>query len=70
MLRDQAKVMGNEVREQNVMLEQLDHDVDRTGRKLGSAQKRMGAFIRQNQGTPASFAPAALCVCRIDQNIG
>ncbi|KAL8279257.1 hypothetical protein RQP46_008294 [Phenoliferia psychrophenolica] len=55
LLREQAKVMGREVFDQNVMLEALEHDVDRTTGRLGKAQKRLQGFIRENQSSPSSW---------------
>ncbi|KAM0751800.1 hypothetical protein T439DRAFT_379888 [Meredithblackwellia eburnea MCA 4105] len=49
LLREQAKVMGQEVVDQNIMLEALEHDVDRTTGRLSKAQRRLQSFIRENQ---------------------
>ena len=70
LLREQAKVMGREVLDQNVyvlslpslkcayasrrMLEEMDGHVDGTSNRLAKAQRRMQGFIRENQ---SMFAP-------------
>ncbi|SCV74411.1 BQ2448_6843 [Microbotryum intermedium] len=64
-LRSQAWTMGQEVYDQNAMLEELDREVDATGTRLERAQRRMDRFIKQNKSTLSnqvfnSSAPAGV----------
>ncbi|KAK4047980.1 hypothetical protein OIV83_005014 [Microbotryomycetes sp. JL201] len=49
MLREQAKVVGREVYDQNRLLEDIDGHVDSTGNRLEKAQRRMNKFIDDNK---------------------
>ncbi|KAI5478683.1 hypothetical protein MNV49_004710 [Pseudohyphozyma bogoriensis] len=62
MLRQQARVMGDEVRDQNSMLEDLDAHVDRTGTRLEKAQRRMNKFVEANARSPSSWAVFILMI--------
>ncbi|SCZ98501.1 BZ3500_MvSof-1268-A1-R1_Chr3-1g05425 [Microbotryum saponariae] len=48
-LRAQAWTMGQEVYDQNAMLDELDRQVDATGTRLERAQRKMDRFIKANK---------------------
>lgn len=49
LLREQARLMGSEVVDQNKLLYELDEHVDMTASRLERAQKKMNKFIRDNK---------------------
>ncbi|SGZ32260.1 BQ5605_C064g12785 [Microbotryum silenes-dioicae] len=48
-LRSQAWTMGQEVYDQNAMLDELDRQVDATGTRLEKAQRKMDRFVKANK---------------------
>lgn len=54
-LREMAKAMGQEVYDQNTMLDELDHHVDRTSSNLERAQRKMQTFVKENSSSPSSW---------------
>lgn len=50
VLRGQAEVMGLELEEQGVMLEEFGGDVERVEGKMGRGVRELEAFIRKNEG--------------------
>ncbi|GAA5987969.1 hypothetical protein JCM10908_007293 [Rhodotorula pacifica] len=48
LLREQAHLMGQEVFEQNRMLDEIDEHVDSTSSRLAKAQNRMDRFVREH----------------------
>ncbi|KAM0787899.1 hypothetical protein ACM66B_003948 [Microbotryomycetes sp. NB124-2] len=62
MLREQAKVVGQEVYDQNRLLEDIDAHVDSTGSRLAKAQKRMNKFIDDNKNSPSSWLVLILTI--------
>ena len=53
LLREQAKVIGQEVSEQTLFLTDLDSQVDMTSSRLAKAQRKMDKFMRDNSSTHA-----------------
>ncbi|GAA5825429.1 hypothetical protein JCM10212_001608 [Sporobolomyces blumeae] len=62
MLREQAKVIGQEVFEQTGMLDELDHQVDSTSSRLARAQRKMDRFLKDNSSSPSSWFILGLIV--------
>ncbi|GAA6013042.1 hypothetical protein JCM11491_000950 [Sporobolomyces phaffii] len=62
LLREQARVIGTEVFEQNAMLDELDQQVDSTSSRLAKAQRRMDKFMRDNSSSPSSWFVLVLIV--------
>lgn len=57
-LGEQAGLITQELGEQTGILADLNHALDRTSDRLETAKKRMGAFIRQSEGSSS-----CQCVC-------
>ncbi|ORY49290.1 hypothetical protein BCR35DRAFT_297091 [Leucosporidium creatinivorum] len=55
LLREQAKVMGREVFDQNVLLDEIDSHVDSTSNRLERAQRKMEKFIQSNKNSASSW---------------
>ncbi|GAA5849411.1 hypothetical protein JCM5353_001079 [Sporobolomyces roseus] len=55
LLREQAKVIGQEVSEQTQFLSELDTQVDSTSSRLAKAQRKMDKFMRDNSSSPSSW---------------
>ncbi|KDE05260.1 hypothetical protein MVLG_04395 [Microbotryum lychnidis-dioicae p1A1 Lamole] len=61
-LRSQAWTMGQEVYDQNAMLDELDRQVDATGTRLEKAQRKMDRFVKANKSSPSSWAVFGLII--------
>lgn len=61
-LRAQAKVMGQEVFDQNIMLDDLDGHVETTSTRLNKAQRKLQRFVRDNQSSPSSWCILILII--------
>lgn len=57
-MREIAQTMNTELRDQSMLLDDLDGHVDRTSGSLQKAMKRMNHFIKQNEGIEAMTKPA------------
>ncbi|KAK4053209.1 hypothetical protein OIO90_003983 [Microbotryomycetes sp. JL221] len=62
MLRQQARVMGQEVYDQNLLLDDIDAHVDSTTNRLGRAQSKMNKFINDNKSSPSSWLVLILTI--------
>ncbi|GAA5881430.1 hypothetical protein JCM16303_005646 [Sporobolomyces ruberrimus] len=62
LLREQARVIGTEVFEQNSMLDDLDRQVDSTTSRLARAQRRMDSFMKDNSSSPSSWLVLGLII--------
>jgi len=61
-IAQQAGLMGSEISEHNEMLEDLDHNVDRTDSKLSDAMRRMRKFVRETEERRSGWCVAILIV--------
>lgn len=59
-LRRQADDMGRELEEQTEMLEVLDTDADRVGRRLQTGMQKLGYIVRRNEDRWSSCFIAVL----------
>ncbi|GAA5829494.1 hypothetical protein JCM3766R1_001124 [Sporobolomyces carnicolor] len=62
LLREQARVIGTEVHEQNLMIDELDQHVDSTSARLAKAQRKMDKFMRDNSNSPSSWFVLVLII--------
>ncbi|GAA5929662.1 Tlg1p [Sporobolomyces koalae] len=60
LLREQARVIGTEVGEQNALLDELDQQADSISSRLAKAQRQMDRFLRDNSASPSSWFILAL----------
>lgn len=51
VLREQANVMGQEISEQNILLDDLDQQIDLTESKLSKANRKLNRFIEENKSS-------------------
>ncbi|PLW08792.1 hypothetical protein PCANC_06143 [Puccinia coronata f. sp. avenae] len=62
VLREQASLMGQEISEQNVMLDELDDQIDYTESKLSKANRKLNEFIKENKNSKSSWAIVFLII--------
>ncbi|GAA5961838.1 hypothetical protein JCM3765_004091 [Sporobolomyces pararoseus] len=62
LLREQARVIGTEVHEQNTMIDELDQHVDSTSSRLAKAQRKMDKFMKDNSSSPSSWFVLVLII--------
>ncbi|GAA5913931.1 uncharacterized protein JCM6883_000123 [Sporobolomyces salmoneus] len=62
LLREQARVIGTEVYDQNRMIDELDQHVDSTSSRLAKAQRKMDKFMRDNSNSPSSWFVLVLII--------
>jgi t-SNARE syntaxin family protein len=55
-LREQAGVMGRELEDQAVILDDVDNLADRVGGKLSNGVKRIRHIVRKNEGENSHYA--------------
>lgn len=62
VLREQASLMGQEISEQNVMLDDLDHQIDHTESRLSKANRKLNKFVEQNKNSKSSWTILILII--------
>ncbi|KAK6463712.1 member of the syntaxin family of t-snares [Scheffersomyces coipomensis] len=68
-LNQQAMMMGNELEEQGIMLDELDHEIDNVSSKVQRGLKRINHVLEKNRETASNWCigilTVALCVLLI-----
>ncbi|CAH7684737.1 hypothetical protein BY996DRAFT_6434463 [Phakopsora pachyrhizi] len=62
VLREQANLMGREIGDQNIMLEDLDEGIDRTESRLSKANRKLNKFVDDNKNSKSSWLIIILIV--------
>ncbi|KAI9618811.1 hypothetical protein H4Q26_012065 [Puccinia striiformis f. sp. tritici PST-130] len=62
VLREQAHLMGQEISEQNLVLDDVDGMVDRTESKLSKANRKLNQFVDQNKNDKSSWTILILII--------
>lgn len=62
VLREQASLMGQEISEQNVMLEELEGEIDGAESKLSKANRKLSEFVEQNKNSKSSWTILILII--------
>ncbi|EFP76972.2 hypothetical protein PGT21_002781 [Puccinia graminis f. sp. tritici] len=62
VLREQASLMGQEMSEQNVMLDELDGQIDHTESRLSKANRKLNRFVEENKNSKSSWTILILII--------
>ncbi|MBW0486170.1 hypothetical protein O181_025885 [Austropuccinia psidii MF-1] len=62
VLREQASLMGREISEHNILLEDLDEQIDQTESRLSKANRKLAQFVQENKNSKSSWLILILMV--------